>query len=302
MRAIVAGRGGHCVDAKHAASAGWERLAHAGAGLGTALAGRASQARDRLEDVGPELQTAWQMRVEDGRVRYALAGLGLGLLVGSMLGNQFGILPATGRVSATVHWAGWAAGTVTLLGAAVGLWLCLTALVLRTVGGRDWPSRRRRVAARIRAKAATVPGFAEQLKISPRGTFDRELGPKTPVPDGFEVTVHEETPAHWYVVLPPLGTKKPGPWAVRAEDGRIDYATGSCGLGLIAGSLLSIVSDNMHWFNWTSFGWAPLAFLGLVCGFGLPGARHTIFRDRPDLAFPVVRSFASQVRASQPAG
>jgi pimeloyl-ACP methyl ester carboxylesterase len=34
----------------------------------------------------------------------------------------------------------------------------------------------------------------------------------------------------------------------------------------------------------------------------LPGARHTIFRDRSDLAFPAVRSFASQVRASQPVG
>ena len=33
----------------------------------------------------------------------------------------------------------------------------------------------------------------------------------------------------------------------------------------------------------------------------LPGARHTIFRDRPDLAFPAVRSFVSQVRTSQPA-
>ena len=31
----------------------------------------------------------------------------------------------------------------------------------------------------------------------------------------------------------------------------------------------------------------------------LPGARHTIFRDRPDLAFPAVRNFVSQVRASQ---
>ena len=27
----------------------------------------------------------------------------------------------------------------------------------------------------------------------------------------------------------------------------------------------------------------------------LPGARHTIFRDRPDLTFPAVRSFVSQV-------
>jgi proline iminopeptidase len=33
----------------------------------------------------------------------------------------------------------------------------------------------------------------------------------------------------------------------------------------------------------------------------LPGARHTIFRDRPDLAFPAVRNFASQVTAGQPA-
>jgi len=33
----------------------------------------------------------------------------------------------------------------------------------------------------------------------------------------------------------------------------------------------------------------------------LPGARHTIFRDRPDLAFPAVRNFVSQVRESQPA-
>src|ERR1700722_14385156 len=33
----------------------------------------------------------------------------------------------------------------------------------------------------------------------------------------------------------------------------------------------------------------------------LPGARHTIFRDRPDLAFPAVRNFVSQVWESQPA-
>ena len=33
----------------------------------------------------------------------------------------------------------------------------------------------------------------------------------------------------------------------------------------------------------------------------LPGARHTIFRDRPDLAFPAVRTFVSQIGESQPA-
>jgi pimeloyl-ACP methyl ester carboxylesterase len=33
----------------------------------------------------------------------------------------------------------------------------------------------------------------------------------------------------------------------------------------------------------------------------LPCARHTIFRDRPDLAFPAVRNFVSQIGDSQPA-
>jgi len=33
----------------------------------------------------------------------------------------------------------------------------------------------------------------------------------------------------------------------------------------------------------------------------LPRARHTIFRDRPDLAFLAVRHFVSQVMESQPA-
>jgi pimeloyl-ACP methyl ester carboxylesterase len=31
----------------------------------------------------------------------------------------------------------------------------------------------------------------------------------------------------------------------------------------------------------------------------LPGARHTIFRDRPDLAFPAVRNSVSQIGDSQ---
>ncbi|HEY3952215.1 MAG TPA: alpha/beta hydrolase [Streptosporangiaceae bacterium] len=33
----------------------------------------------------------------------------------------------------------------------------------------------------------------------------------------------------------------------------------------------------------------------------LPGARHTIFRDRPDLAFPAVKKFVTQISGSQPA-
>jgi len=31
----------------------------------------------------------------------------------------------------------------------------------------------------------------------------------------------------------------------------------------------------------------------------LPGARHTIFRDRPELAFPAVKTFVAQIRGSQ---
>jgi proline iminopeptidase len=31
----------------------------------------------------------------------------------------------------------------------------------------------------------------------------------------------------------------------------------------------------------------------------LPGARHTIFRDRPDLAFPAVKTFVAQISESQ---
>ena len=31
----------------------------------------------------------------------------------------------------------------------------------------------------------------------------------------------------------------------------------------------------------------------------LPGARHTIFRDRSDLAFPAVKNFVSQIGESQ---
>lgn len=229
---------------------------------------RASESRERLERAGPGLKTAWEMRAEDGRVRYALAGLGLGLLAGSLLGNQYGILPATGRTSAPVYWAGWAVPRVALLGIAAGLFFSAIALISRWASGRDWESRRRRVSARIRAKAGEDPVFAEHLKADPRGTFDHEFGSRIRVPAGFEVTVLEETPAHWYVVLPPADTRRPGAWAERDQDGRIGYAYAGFGVGLIA-LPPSIASDNMHWFNWTGFGWGPLAFLGLVSGWFL---------------------------------
>jgi pimeloyl-ACP methyl ester carboxylesterase len=46
-------------------------------------------------------------------------------------------------------------------------------------------------------------------------------------------------------------------------------------------------------------GWLPAGTTRFV---RLPGARHTIFRDRPDLAFPAVRDFVSRIRASGAAG
>ena len=33
----------------------------------------------------------------------------------------------------------------------------------------------------------------------------------------------------------------------------------------------------------------------------LPGARHTIFRDRPDLAFPAVEDFIRRIKNNEPA-
>jgi hypothetical protein len=229
----------------------------------------ASEIRERLDDAGPGLMSAWEVRAADGRVRYALAGLGLGLLAGSALGNQFGILPVTGRVSTLVYWAGWAVPKMALGGLVAGLFFCAIALVSRWASGRNWESRRHRVSARLRAKAGEDPRFRQHLIAEPRGVFDHQFGSRIRVPAGFEVTVLEETPAHWYVVLPPPGTKKPGAWAVRDQDGRIDYAYAGFGLGLIAGSLLSIATDQMHWVNFTGVGWRPFVSLGFVGGLGL---------------------------------
>ena len=50
--------------------------------------------------------------------------------------------------------------------------------------------------------------------------------------------------------------------------------------------------------NWRSHAYQPAETTGFV---RLPGARHTIFRDCPDLAFPAVRNFVSQASEGQPA-
>jgi pimeloyl-ACP methyl ester carboxylesterase len=46
-------------------------------------------------------------------------------------------------------------------------------------------------------------------------------------------------------------------------------------------------------------GQLPAGTTRLVC---LPGARHTIFRDRPDLAFPAIEEFLRHIDDGEPAG
>ena len=60
-------------------------------------------------------------------------------------------------------------------------------------------------------------------------------------------------------------------WTERVEDGRVRYAMASLGLGLLVGSLLSIVGDNTALLNWKNFGYAPISFLSTVCGICLFG-------------------------------
>jgi hypothetical protein len=50
------------IDVKHAGSRCWHRV----------------------ERAGKRCERAWAERAEDGRIRYAIAGLGLGLIAGSL--------------------------------------------------------------------------------------------------------------------------------------------------------------------------------------------------------------------------
>lgn len=54
--------------------------------------------------------------------------------------------------------------------------------------------------AQIVARAWQDETFKQELLSNPKAVFERELG-KT-APEGFEITVIEETPTHYYMVLP----------------------------------------------------------------------------------------------------
>lgn len=69
--------------------------------------------------------------------------------------------------------------------------------------GGDSQSRDQ-VEQRIAEKAASDPDFRQQLINDPRAALGAELG--VTLPDNVNVTVLEESPSDFYLVLPPSGT------------------------------------------------------------------------------------------------
>jgi hypothetical protein len=67
---------------------------------------------------------------------------------------------------------------------------------------------RRELEARLIEQASKDETFRRALVADPRGTLERELGVK--VPEGFRLTVLEETPTRRYLVLPPAATGREG--------------------------------------------------------------------------------------------
>jgi len=237
------------VDVRRVPSKIWQRLLHAGNWCGC----------------------AWAERAKDGRVRYAMAGVGLGLLVGSLTS-------AIGDNIARVTWIGVGIAAISLVGCVIGLSLLAVVLIWPWVD-QEWAWERRRKATRqqLITRADDDPEFREELKADPRQTFEREF--RRAIPDDFEIIVIEETPKHKYIVLQPAvllrrqpdSTSRVSKWCVcvwteRAEDGRVSYGMVGLGLGLLVGSLLAVVGDNTAWVNWTNFGYAPVSFLGSVAG------------------------------------
>lgn len=231
-------QGSHTVDAKRALSKIWERSLRAGHWSGR----------------------AWTERAEDGRIRYAMAGAGVGLIIGSFT--------TTVDNTAGVTWAGLRVASISLVGFGLGLALLAITLVWPWID-EEWAWERRRKTSRQRliTEADDDPEFREELKADPRQAFAREFGRKTP--DDPEITVLEQTPKHVYIVLQPSVLSR-GPaattsraarwcecaWTERAEDGRVSYATAACGLGLLVGSVVAVIGDNAPLINWTGFGLA----------------------------------------------
>lgn len=267
------------MDARRALSKIWERSLRAGHWSGR----------------------AWTERAEDGRIRYAMAGAGVGLITGSFT--------TTVDNTAGVTWAGLRVASISLVGFGLGPALLAITLVWPWID-EEWAWERRRKTARQRliTEADDDPEFREELKADPRQAFEREFARKTP--DDSEITVLEQTPKHVYIVLQPSVLSR-GPaastsraarwcecaWTERTEDGRVSYATAACGLGLLVGSVVAVIGDNAPLINWTGFGLAPLSFLGFCVGVGLLAATFVRQSSSDEIWSWERRSFAERIIA-----
>jgi hypothetical protein len=153
----------------------------------------------RVERTGKACVRAWNERTEDGRIRYAIAGLGLGLIAGSLLSavaNSLGL----------IDWESFGPAPITFLGCIVGLCLFVAALMPESWTDESWAWERRKLDQKILDRARDDPEFREELKINPRQAIEREFPVR--LRDGHEITVLEERPKHAYIVLPVRQSKR----------------------------------------------------------------------------------------------
>jgi hypothetical protein len=66
---------------------------------------------------------------------------------------------------------------------------------------------RQQLEARLLDRALKDGGFRRALTADPTGTLERELGMR--LPEGFRLTVLEESPTHRYLVLPAAPPRQP---------------------------------------------------------------------------------------------
>jgi hypothetical protein len=85
---------------------------------------------------------------------------------------------------------------------------------------RDSNVSRRELEARLLDKAWKDAAFRRALLDDPKGTLEREL--EVRVPEGFSLTVLEETPTSRYVILPP----RPRSGDVELSDAELDAVAG----------------------------------------------------------------------------
>jgi len=129
-------------------------------------------------------------------VRYAMTGLGLGLIIGS-------VLSTVGANSAPLNFTGFGLASIAFFGYVTGLFLLYIALV--PWEERSWAWKRRPTLRRLMTKAVTKadedPEFRKRLKVDPRRTIEREFS--VVIIDDLKITVLEETLNHVYAVVRP---------------------------------------------------------------------------------------------------